>query len=122
MVKKRNATFSLRWLALVGVILGTLVVAAGPKAQAQNQSGAWEAAALLPQEQTPKTPSDLAAAGIVVPGSPVSASAPEKPTAEATAPQPQGPISSSGVVGVGAPTEHDSAQTSDDPAAAGVVQ
>ena len=118
MVKERNAAISLRWFALAGVILGALVTA-GPEAQAQNQSGAWEAAP-PPQEHT--LVSDLAAAGIVVPGSPLSASATEQPAAsadEAATPRPRGPISPSGVVGA-APEEL--TQTPDDPAAAGVVQ
>jgi hypothetical protein len=115
MVKERNAAISLRWFALVGVILGALV-SAGPEAQAQNQSGAWEAA---PPPQEHVLVSDLVAAGIVVPGSPVSASPPVAPTAEAARPQPQGPISPSGVVGA-APQVL--TQTPHDPAAAGVVQ
>jgi len=116
MDKQHNAAFSLRWFALVGVILGALVTV-GPQAQAQSPSGALTAPP--PQEQNQEeTQSNLAAAGVVVPGSPLSASPAEEPTPEAARPQ-QGPISPSGVAGTPA---NDVAQMSDDPAAAGVVQ
>jgi hypothetical protein len=116
MDKQRNAAFSLRWFALAGVILGALVTV-GPQAQAQSPSGALTAPS--PQEQNQEeTQSNLAAAGVVVSGSPLSASPAKEPKPEAARPQ-QGPISSSGVVGTPA---NDVAHMSDDPAAAGVVQ
>ena len=119
MDKQRNAAFLLRWYALIGIFLGGLIIA-GPQAQAQSPSGALTAPP--PQElNQEETQSNLAAAGVVVPGSPRSASLAEKaeePTTEAASAQ-QEPISPSGVAGTPA---NDSTQMSDDPAAAGVVQ
>jgi hypothetical protein len=115
MAKNHAGSFPPRRLALAGCVLGAAVLA-GSGAFGQLASGAW-----VPTAPPDRTLSDLAAAGVVVPGSPLSASEadqPEAPPAEAATPLPRGAVDASGVVGA-APANI--APTPSDPAAAGVI-
>lgn len=131
MLKNQDGCFALRWFALAGLMLGASVIA-GPGAlgQASNPSGAV-GPTLSPAAQTQN---ELAAAGVAVPGRPLSATGadgtgqsatdqsvpPVPPTepSEAAAQLPQGPGSPSGVIGA-APGEL--TPTTSDLAAAGVA-
>lgn len=114
MVKNHVGCFPLRWFALAGGVLGASVTA-GPGALGQASNGAWGPT----PSPVHQTQSDLAAAGVAVPGLPLSASEAEQPMApplEAVLPLPQGPVDLSGVIGaVPAPA------APSDPAAAGVM-
>lgn len=116
MVKHHSGCIPLRWFALAALALGASVIA-GPGAlgQAANPSGVVGKAPVARE----LTKSDLAAAGVAAPGSPVSTSEAEKPVEEAPPRPPEGPVDASGIVGA-APQAVRAAPTPSELEAAGV--